>query len=153
MDAASHPDDPAVTLDTDPGRLDRDLIHAFLRDQSYWAEGVPRAVVDRSIEHSLNFGLYRGDDQIGFARVITDHATYGYLSDVFVVPAEQGRGLGRWLVEQVMAHPTLLGLRRITLATRDAHDLYRAVGFGPVREGYDMEIRRANADLYALSGP
>ena len=147
----THPDHPEVSLSTDPERLDRALIHAYLAAESYWAAGVTREIVDRSIDHSLPFGLYRSDRQIGFARLVTDHATFGYLADVFVVPAEQGRGLGRWLVAEVMAHPDLQDLRRITLATRDAHELYAEFGFGPVREGDNMEIRRDNAELYGLA--
>jgi GNAT superfamily N-acetyltransferase len=147
----THPDDPDVTVSTDPARLDRALIHAYLSTESYWASGVPRELVDRSIDHSLPFGLYRLDRQIGFARVVTDHATFGYVSDVFVVAPEQGRGLGRWLVAEVMAHPDLQILRRITLATRDAHELYATSGFRPARAGIDMELRRSNAELYGLA--
>jgi GNAT superfamily N-acetyltransferase len=117
---------------TDPGRLDREAIHAFLT-RSSWAEGIPRAIVDRSIEGSLCFGLTLGAEQVGFARVVTDRATFAYLADVYVLASHRGRGLGRWLIECVTAHPDLQGLRRQCLVTKDAHDLYRPFGFEPWR--------------------
>jgi GNAT superfamily N-acetyltransferase len=116
------------TITTDPARIDRAAAHAFLME-SYWAEDIPRGVVDRSIDGSLAFALLDGDRQIGFARVITDRATFAYLADVYVLDAYRGRGLGAWLVETVMAHPELEGLRRWMLVTRDAHSLYERVGF------------------------
>jgi GNAT superfamily N-acetyltransferase len=116
-------------ISTDPARLDRDAIWHFLRT-SYWSPGVPREVVDRSIEGSLVFGLYApGGEQAGFARAVTDAATFAWLADVFVLDGHRGRGLGVWLVEAVLAHPDLQGLRRILLATADAHGLYRRFGF------------------------
>ena len=117
-----------LTVSTERARLDRDAIHEFLRG-SYWAKGIPRALVDRSIENSLCFGLYEGETLIGFARVISDNATFGYLSDVFVLESHRGRGLATWFMEVVMAHPDLQGIRRWMLATADAHGLYRKVGF------------------------
>ena len=116
------------TVSTEKARLDRGVIHEFLRG-SYWAKGIPREVVDRSIENSLCFGLYDGDALVGFARVISDKATFGYLADVFVLESHRGRGLATWFMEIVMAHPDLQGLRRWMLATADAHGLYRKVGF------------------------
>jgi GNAT superfamily N-acetyltransferase len=113
--------------------LDLDAVHAFLVT-SYWARGIPRATVERSIRHSLPFGLFNGTRQIGFARAVTDRATFAYLADVFVAEDERGRGLGAWLVSTVLEHPELKGLRRWLLATRDAHDLYRRFGFGPVAD-------------------
>lgn len=118
----------AFTISTDKDRLDRGVIHDFLRG-SYWAKGIPRELVDRSIENSLCFGLYEGDRLIGFARVISDNATFAYLSDVFVLESRRGRGLGAWFMETVLSHPDLQNLRRWMLATRDAHGLYRKVGF------------------------
>ena len=118
----------AFTISTDKDRLDRGVIHDFLRG-SYWAKGIPRELVDRSIENSLCFGLYEGDRLIGFARVISDNATFAYLSDVFVLKSRRGRGLGAWFMETVLSHPDLQNLRRWMLATRDAHGLYRKVGF------------------------
>jgi GNAT superfamily N-acetyltransferase len=127
----------------DPGRLDLDVVHGYLT-RSYWAEGVPREVVARSIAHSLCFGLYPpAGTQVGFARAITDRATYAYLADVFVREELQGRGLGRFLMACVMEHPDLAGLRRWSLVTRDAHELYRPLGFTSLAapERY-MEIAR-----------
>ena len=119
-------------LSTDRRRLDLDLVHGFLT-KSYWAKGIPREVVARSIENSLCFGVYVGDKQIGFARVISDFATYAYIGDVFVLDSFRGHGLGKWMMQQIMAHPRLQDLRRWSLCTRDAHDLYAQVGFGPPR--------------------
>jgi GNAT superfamily N-acetyltransferase len=115
-------------IDTDKARLDRAVIHRFLT-RSAWAKGIPLAVVERAIAQSLNFGLYRAGRQVGFARVVTDHATFAYLADVFVLPHERGKGLGRWLVETILAHPELQGLRRWLLGTRAAQGLYRRCGF------------------------
>jgi GNAT superfamily N-acetyltransferase len=115
-------------ISTDERRLDRGAVHEFLRS-SYWAEGIPRDVLDRSIDNAVCFGLYEGTRQIGFARVITDRSTFAYLSDVYVLEEYRGRGLATWLMEAVLEHPDLQGLRRWMLATRDAHGLYRKVGF------------------------
>ena len=129
-------------ISTDPGRLDVDAIHAYLT-RSYWAEGIPLATVAKSIGDSLCFGLYEGRRQIGLARVITDRATYAYLCDVYVLEDYRGSGLGTWLIEGVLSHPDLQGLRRFSLATRDAHGLYAKFGFAPPRnpQGH-MEILR-----------
>jgi GNAT superfamily N-acetyltransferase len=115
-------------IDTDMARLDRALIHRFLA-RSHWAKGIPRDVLDRAIEHSLAFGLYRDGRQIGFARVVTDRATVAYLADVFVLSPQRGKGLGRWLIETILGHPELQALRRWLLGTRYAHELYRRCGF------------------------
>jgi GNAT superfamily N-acetyltransferase len=132
------------TISTDPARVDVDLVHRYLAEDSYWAEGVPREVVERSIEHSLVFGLYEGERQVGFARVVTDRATFAWLADVFVLKAERGQGLGKWLVECVMQHPDLRNLRRWMLGTRDAQELYRRFGFAELAEpGRFMEVRRS----------
>lgn len=126
--------------------MDVDAIHAYLT-RSYWAEGIPRALVERSIRGSLCFGLFSEREQIGFARVITDRATFAYLCDVYVLEAHRGRGLSKWLMEVVLAHPDLQGLRRFLLATRDAHDLYRRYGFAPTaRPERFMEMVRP--DIY-----
>lgn len=130
------------TVSTDPGRLDVDAIHAFL-STSYWAEGIPREIVERALRNSLCFGLYAGERQAGLARVITDNATYAYLCDVYVLPELRGRGLGAWMMECVMTHPDLQGLRRFSLVTRDAHELYRPFGFTEIASpGRHMEIVR-----------
>lgn len=132
-------------ISTDRSRFDIDLIHKFLTN-SYWAEGIPREVVERSIENSLCFGIFDRDQQIGFARVITDRATFAYLGDVFIVESHRGRGLSKQLMRAVMEHPELQGLRRWSLVTRDAHGLYEQFGFtslaNPQRhmERYDTEV-------------
>jgi GNAT superfamily N-acetyltransferase len=129
-----------LVISDDPGRLDLDVVHGFL-SHSYWAEGIPRKTVERSIAHSIPFGIYHpiGEEigeaperQVGFARVVSDHATFAYLADVFVLDAHRGQGLGAWLVECIVAHPELRSLRRWILATRDAHSLYRRFGWGPM---------------------
>jgi GNAT superfamily N-acetyltransferase len=119
-------------ISTHRERLDLNFIHGFLKE-CYWAKGIPREVVARSIEHSLCFGVYGKSMQIGFARVISDFSTYAYIGDVFLVEAYRGRGLGKWLVECIMQHPQLQGLRRWSLATRDAHGLYTQFGFTPLK--------------------
>jgi GNAT superfamily N-acetyltransferase len=120
--------------------LDIETIHNFLRE-SYWAKGIPRSIVEKSINHSLCFGLYHNSEQIGFGRAVSDQATFAYLADVFVLPAYRGRGLGKWLVACVLAHPELQGLRRWLLATRDAHGLYEENGFVALRKPeWFMEI-------------
>lgn len=119
------------TISTDPARLNLDVIHRFLAD-SYWAKGIPREVVARSIENSLCFGLYAEGKQVGFARVISDYATYAYIGDVFVLESHRGLELGKWLMECILQHPRLQGLRRWALATRDAHGLYAQFGFTPL---------------------
>jgi GNAT superfamily N-acetyltransferase len=115
-------------IDTDRTRLDLRVIHGFLVG-SHWARGIPFALLQRAIAKSLPFGLYKDGRQVGFARVVTDRATFAYLADVFVLDAERGQGLGRWLVEATLAHPDLQGLRRWLLGTRDAQGLYRKSGF------------------------
>jgi GNAT superfamily N-acetyltransferase len=136
-------------ISTDRGRLDRAAVHAFLTE-AYWSVGVPREVVDRSIDESLCFGLYAPDgSQAGFARAVTDRATYAYLADVFVLAPHRRRGLATWLVKTVLAHPDLRTLRRWVLFTADAHELYRPLGFGPAQtpERY-MELVRHPEELY-----
>lgn len=114
-----------------PDRLDVAVIHGFLTE-SYWSRGIPEATVRRAIANSLCFGVYAPGQQVGFARVVTDRATFGYLADVFILPEFRGRGLSKRLVETILAHPELQGLRRLLLATRDAHELYRKFDFKPV---------------------
>jgi len=137
-------------IDTDKARLDRALIHRFLA-RSHWAKGLPVAVLERAIEHSLAFGLYRDGSQVGFARVVTDHATFAYLADVFVVSGERGKGLGRWLVENILAHPGLQGLRRWLLGTRDAHGLYHRCGFSEPAPPFAF-LERHDPAIYTRSG-
>ncbi|MGB6876515.1 MAG: GNAT family N-acetyltransferase [Candidatus Acidiferrales bacterium] len=129
-------------------QLDMDVIHGFLARESYWASGIPRATVEKSMQNSLCFGLFHGKTQIGFARVISDRATFAYLADVFVLSEYRGQGLAKWLMECIMAHPDLRGLRRWLLVTRDAHGLYQKSGFTPLAHPERlMEIH--SAGVYA----
>lgn len=116
-------------ISTDRTKLDLPLIHHFLSTETYWAVGRPVEVVRRSIENSLPFGIYRNDEQIGFARVVTDYATFAWIADVFILEEERGKGLSKWLMEAILAHPDLQGFRRWVLATKDAQGLYRQFGF------------------------
>ena len=117
------------SISTDNKRLDIPLIHDFISNESYWAQGRKMETVERALENSLNFGLYKDTEQIGFARVVTDYCTFAWLADVYVVNEYRGRGLSKWLMEVVLDHPALKGIRRWVLATRDAHGLYRQFGF------------------------
>lgn len=124
-----------MIVTTDTSQFDLGVIHGFL-STAYWSRGIPRDVVERAIRNSLCFGAFDDGRQVGFARVITDRATYAYVSDVFVLQSHRGRGVGKRLMAAIMAHPELQGLRRWTLFTRDAHGLYRQYGF---REGRHPE--------------
>ena len=131
-----------LTVTTDPARLDLDAICAFLA-RSYWAPKRSREVIARSLQHSIGFGVFAGDRQVGLARVITDRATYAYVSDVFVDEARRGTGVGTFLMECIKAHPDLQGVERWSLATRDGHALYRKFGFQELRHPErQMEIPR-----------
>jgi GNAT superfamily N-acetyltransferase len=134
------------TISTDRNRLDVAAVHAFLT-QSYWSPGIPMAVVERAIANSLCFGLFYQASQVGFARVVTDKATFAYLGDVYVLDAHRGTGLSKWLMEVITRHQDLQGLRRFVLATADAHGLYRQFGFTPLKNpSVMMEILRP--DVY-----
>jgi len=133
-------------LSDDPARLDVDAIHRFL-SSAYWSPGIPRETVARAVANSLALGLYHGGATVGFARFVTDRATFAYLADVFVVPAHRGQGLATWLVGTALTHPDLNGLRRTMLATRDQHALYARFGFAPLaRPERFMEIH--DPDVY-----
>ena len=119
-------------ISTDKTKLDVEVIHHYLCRESYWAKNIPVSVVEKSIEGSFCFGIYHHSEQVGFARVITDHATFAYLADVFVIEEYRGKGLSKWLMGTIMNHPDLQGLRRWLLATRDAHGLYARFGFTPL---------------------
>jgi GNAT superfamily N-acetyltransferase len=121
------------TISTDPARLDFGVIHGFLRD-CYWSAGISYGQVQRQCANSLCFGLYREQAQIGFARVVSDYTRFAYLADVFVLPRHQGRGLGLKLMAAVLDHPELRDVVLWTLATKDAHGLYRRCGYGPLRD-------------------
>src|SRR5579872_5484666 len=136
-------------ISTDPARFDLDVIHNFLTN-SYWATGIPRETVARSIEHSLCFGIYDGSGaQVGFARVISDFATVAYLGDVFVLESHRGLGLSKWMMECIMQHPDLQGLRRWILLTRDAHGLYAKFGFTPLKSA-DRYMELHRPDVYEI---
>lgn len=135
------------TISTDKSRLQFDVIQSFLANDSYWAQLRTPEQTKIAIENSICFGLYYGDKQIGFARVVSDQATFAYLGDVFVLPEYRGRGLSKWLMETIVAHPELQGLRRWVLATRDAHGLYAQYGFGQLVHP-DRWMERTAPDAY-----
>lgn len=129
-----------IEISSDKGRLDIEVIHGYL-SRSYWSPGISRERVERAIEHSLCWGLYREAQQLGFARVISDQVHFAYLADVFILPDEQGKGLGKQLVQAVLDDPRLRDLRRFMLATRDAQGLYQAFGFSAVTEPNNLMVR------------
>jgi GNAT superfamily N-acetyltransferase len=135
-----------LCISTDPARLDLELIHHVL-SHAYWSEGIPRSIVEQGVRHSLCFGVYDGERQIGFARVITDYTTFGYLCDVFVLEEYRGKGVGTWLMSCIMNHPRLQGFRRWHLLTRDAHELYRKFGFTEVQNP-ERHMEIAHPDIY-----
>ena len=140
---------PPISLSGDASRMQTDVIHRFLSEESYWAQGIPRETVEKSIQNSLCFGVFEGSAQVGFARVVTDQATYLYICDVFVLPTHRGRGLSKKLVEEINAHPDLQGLRRWGLVTQDAHGLYSRFGFqAPTTAGH---LERRDPEVYARS--
>jgi N-acetylglutamate synthase-like GNAT family acetyltransferase len=134
------------TISTDKSKLDIPVIHEFL-SHTYWAKGIPVAVVQKCIEGSLCFGIFQGEKQVGFARVVTDKATFAYLADVFIIEAYRGKGLSKWLMEIIVGHPDLQGLRRFLLATRDAHGLYRQFGFTTLESAENL-MHVHNPDVY-----
>lgn len=125
-------------------RVDIDAVHRYLSEESYWARGITRELVARSIEHSLPFSAFDGEAQVGFARVITDSTTYAYVADVFVIESHRGRGIAKAIMAAILAHPRLQGLRRWSLVTRDAHALYAQFGFVPLDapERHMMRLRQ-----------
>lgn len=137
------------TLSTATDQLDLAVIHHFLSTRSYWANGIPEATVRRSLEHSLCFGMYCQGRQVGFARVISDYATFAYLADVFVLEEHRGRGLSKWMMAEIVAHPALQGLRRWVLATADAHALYAGHGFRPMARP-ERWMERHDPDVYQV---
>jgi GNAT superfamily N-acetyltransferase len=133
-----------MEISTDPARLDRDLIHRFLAEESYWARSRTREDNDRVIDRSLCFGAYADDGrQIGHARVVTDSVSFGYLADVFVVPEARGRGVGKALMAAILEHPEVRHVRRLALVTDDAHGLYAGFGFATLDDPRKwMQLRR-----------
>jgi ribosomal protein S18 acetylase RimI-like enzyme len=144
-------DGASYEIDTDRARLDFNLIHGYLSRRSHWAQGIPRATLRRAISHSLPFGLYKNGRQVGFARVVTDLATFAYLADVFVLPEERGHGLARWLVQTILDHPELQGLRRWLLGSRDAQELYRKLGFAEPPPPFAF-LERLDQQVYRRGG-
>ena len=137
----------ALTISFDPARLDRDRVHAWLSREAYWSLGLPRAVFDRAVENSLVVSAFVADEQVGFARVVTDHATFAWLCDVFVAPSMRGRGIAARMIAAILDHAELQGLRRWALRTRDAHALYRRFGFIELAEP-QRSMERHNPDVY-----
>jgi GNAT superfamily N-acetyltransferase len=135
-------------IDTDPSRLDIALVHHFLAECSHWARNIPLDTLRRAIAHSMAFGLYRDAAQIGFARIVTDQATFAYLADVFVVAEERNAGLGQWLIEAILAHPPLQGLRRWLLVTKNAKNLYLRCGFTELCQDFSY-LERFDPAVYA----
>jgi GNAT superfamily N-acetyltransferase len=134
-------------ISTDIDKMDVDTIHRYLSESSYWAKGIPKELVGKSIKHSLCFGVFSGDEQVGFARVVTDRTSFAYLGDVFILPTHQGKGLSKWLMQTIHDYPDLQGLRRWMLFTRDAHGLYSQFGWKQVPEeqtGRIMQIHNPN---------
>jgi GNAT superfamily N-acetyltransferase len=133
------------SISTDKEKLQIEIIHYYLSVESYWAKHIPLQIVKQSIENSLCFGVYFKNIQVGFARVITDYATFSYLADVFILEPHRGKGLSKWLMKSIMAHPKLQGVRRFCLATKDAHSLYAQFGFKPLSKPESiMEIKHDN---------
>ena len=134
-------------VDDDAERLQLDVVHGFLRE-AYWSPGIPRDIVERAVRNSLVMGLYAPDgSQVGMARAVTDRATFAWIADVFVLSEYRGRGLGRFVVEALLKHPDLRGLRRQMLATADAHDLYRRYGFEDLQDPESYLVRRASTEV------
>lgn len=135
-------------ISTDRQRIDLSVVHQFLSEESYWAKGRPFEVTRKALDHSICFGLYHADDrQVGFARAITDYATFAYLADLFVLAPHRGRGLGKWLVQTILNHPDLQSIPKVRLRTRDAHGLYAQFGFtGLTRTEEHMVLCRHAAD-------
>lgn len=134
-------------ISTDRDRIDVELVFRFLSEESYWARGIPRAVVERSIHNSLSFGVYHGEALVGFARIVTDRATFALVADVFILEPHRGKGLSKWLMHEVMNHPELQGLHRLLLLTSDAHSLYAQFGFTEIADARRfMEV--VHPDIY-----
>lgn len=136
-----------ITISTDKTKLDIPLIHKYLSEDSYWAKKIPLNIVERAIENSLNFGVYDGEKQVGYARVTTDYASFAYLADVFILPDYRGNGLSKQLMKHIIEYPSLQGFRRWMLGTADAHELYRKYGFKELANP-DRFMEIANPTIY-----
>jgi GNAT superfamily N-acetyltransferase len=133
-------------ISTEKAKLDLKAIHQFLSTQAYWSLNIPFSRVEKAAEHSLNFGIYFNEKQVGYARIISDFASIAYLGDVYVLPAFRGKGLSKWLMQTIMAHPELQGLRRWVLLTGDAHGLYKQFGWTAIASPEKwMEIHNKEA--------
>ena len=138
------------TISTDTAKLDLAVIHQYLSRDSYWAQDIPMEVVERSVANSFCFGVYHNNQQIGFARLITDKATFGYLADVFILPGHRGKGLSKWLLTVIHSHPEMQGLRRWLLGTKDAHGLYKQFGWVPLPDEVVPRFMQLHTpDVYA----
>lgn len=138
-----------IRITDDPDAVDLDVVHPFLSTEVYWSPGVPREVVERAVANSVCLSALDGDDQVGLARLVTDRATFAWLCDVFVLPDHRGRGLGRALARAAVEHPDVTSVRRVMLATRDAHGMYEPLGFRPLSDPATwLSIRRRPEDLY-----
>ena len=139
----------AYTITTDKSRLDLNAVHQYLSKQSYWSPNIPLETVQNAAAHSLTFAVLHGDEQVGYARIISDYSIFAYLGDVYILEAHQGQGLSKWLMETIMGHPDLQNLRRWILATRDAHGLYAQYGWKPIANpSIWMEVH--NPDVYKI---
>ena len=138
-------------ISADAADVDLDIVYDYLSKESYWAKDIPREIVARSLQHSMCFSVLFEGAQVGFARVTSDHATFAYVGDVFVLPAHRDKGISIWLMECIVKHPELQGLRRWMLATRDAHSLYTKFGFTPLKAP-DRWMEKHLPDVYKLSG-
>ncbi len=145
--------DKKYFITTDNSKLDVNVIHQFLAEESYWANGIPKHVVEKAIANSLCFGLFYNNAQIGFARLITDKATFAYLADVFILKEHRGKGLSKWLMKIIQSHPELQNLRRWLLTTKDAHELYKQLGWIKPPDDYIYRfMMRHNPDVYKKPG-
>jgi len=135
------------TFSTDKSKLDFEVIHQYLSGESYWAKGISRDILKRSLENSMCFGVYKDNEQVGFARIISDKATFAYLADVFVVSEHRGKGLSKMLMQHIVDHPELQGLRRWLLGTADAHGLYARYGFKPLAKP-ERTMEKHDPDIY-----
>ncbi len=149
MNKSMHNQNEDYTISTDVTSFDIEMIHRYLSEESYWAKNIPIELVRKSIQNALCFGVFLFGKQVGFARVITDKASFAYLGDVFILPEHRGRGLSKWLMTTIHAHPDLQGLRRWLLFTSDAHGLYSQFGWQPVPEQFTDRIMQIhNPDIY-----
>jgi GNAT superfamily N-acetyltransferase len=139
----------AYSISTHPAEMDIAVIHGYLSMESYWARNIPVEVVSRSIENSFCFGLFHQEKQVGFARLVTDKATFAYLADVFILTEHRGKGLSKWMLSVIHAHPDLQGLRRWMLGTLDAHELYRQFGWTALpEETVPRFMQKHDPDVY-----